>query len=441
MKFLCTLLLGLASTASANPHVAARAALIDEINASPGVLWKAGVNTRFAGREVGASKSLCGVHAHSKAELESKATLATSAEFNATDLPESFDSETNWPECADVIGDIRDQSDCGCCWAFGAASAASDRMCIATNATLKFPLSAQDVCFCGEHQGCNGTLAGERAASGVRVRVALYPVLRYPTRVQPFLEFAHVNHVPLRTLTLLPNTDVHTIPLTHTHTHPSPHLRSLGPPPGGTLYTAWDFIGGAHGRPAGRGVVTGGQFNGTGPLGQGFCSDFSLPHCHHHGPQGADPYPAEGTPGCPKVTTSPTCPTACDASAAAPHTTFAADKYTFVGTVYMYREEAKIQQAIMEQGPVEAAFSVYADFENYVSGIYHHVSGSTLGGHAIRIVGWGVEGGVKYWKVANSWNPNWGEKGYFRILRGTGECGIEDQVTANGPTATWQKDV
>ena len=48
---------------------------------------------------------------------------------------------------------------------------------------------------------------------------------------------------------------------------------------------------------------------------------------------------------------------------------------------------------------------------------------------------------MKYWKVANSWNPNWGEKGYFRILRGTGECGIEDQVTANGPTATWQKDV
>jgi hypothetical protein len=27
------------------------------------------------------------------------------------------------------------------------------------------------------------------------------------------------------------------------------------------------------------------------------------------------------------------------------------------------------------------AFSVYADFENYVSGIYHHVNGSSLGGH------------------------------------------------------------
>eukprot|EP00664_Eupelagonemidae_sp_cell27_P009023 gene9023-4477_t len=32
---------------------------------------------------------------------------------------------------------------CGCCWAFGSAEAASDRMCIATNGTLEIPLSAQ----------------------------------------------------------------------------------------------------------------------------------------------------------------------------------------------------------------------------------------------------------------------------------------------------------
>ena len=56
--------------------------------------------------------------------------------YDGIDPPDSFDSETNWPQCADIIGDIRDQSDCGCCWAFGAASAASDRMCIGTNGTL-----------------------------------------------------------------------------------------------------------------------------------------------------------------------------------------------------------------------------------------------------------------------------------------------------------------
>ncbi|RCN47335.1 hypothetical protein ANCCAN_06623, partial [Ancylostoma caninum] len=28
------------------------------------------------------------------------------------DIPESFDSRTAWPECRDIIGDIRDQSNC-----------------------------------------------------------------------------------------------------------------------------------------------------------------------------------------------------------------------------------------------------------------------------------------------------------------------------------------
>lgn len=54
----------------------------------------------------------------------------------------------------------------------------------------------------------------------------------------------------------------------------------------------------------------------------------------------------------------------------------------------------------MEGGPVESAFTVYSDFENYASGIYHKTSNQMLGGHAIRIVGWGVENGEKYWKVS-----------------------------------------
>merc|ERR1719399_1936549 len=79
-----------------------------------------------------------------------------SATANADDVPESFDSAENWPQCAKIIGDIRDQSNCGCFWAFAGAEAASDRMCIATNAAIKLPLSAQDVCFCGSDDGCNG---------------------------------------------------------------------------------------------------------------------------------------------------------------------------------------------------------------------------------------------------------------------------------------------
>merc|ERR1712184_160532 len=78
----------------------------------------------------------------------------------------------------------------------------------------------------------------------------------------------------------------------------------------------------------GKGAVSGGQYQGTGPFGKGLCSDFSMPHCHHHGPQGSDPYPAEGEPGCASQT-SPACPTTCDATASAEHNIFANDKYTF----------------------------------------------------------------------------------------------------------------
>merc|ERR1719263_1224142 len=94
----------------------------------------------------------------------------------------------------------------------------------------------------------------------------------------------------------------------------------------------------------------------------------------------------------------------------------------------------------MEGGPVETAFHVYSDFEDYSSGIYHQVKGEAVGGHAVRIVGWGSEQGVKYWKVANSWNAYWGEQGYFRIKRGENECSIEGVGgTAASNTAVWGK--
>jgi len=51
----------------------------------------------------------------------------------------------------------------------------------------------------------------------------------------------------------------------------------------------------------------------------------------------------------------------------------------------------------MLHGPVEGAFTVYQDFLTYKSGVYQHTTGPELGGHAIKIMGWGVEGTVKYW--------------------------------------------
>jgi len=45
------------------------------------------------------------------------------------------------------------------------------------------------------------------------------------------------------------------------------------------------------------------------------------------------------------------------------------------------------------------------------------------------MVGWGVENNQNYWLVKNSWNEQWGDGGFFKILRGHDECGIEDDVT------------
>jgi cathepsin B len=35
--------------------------------------------------------------------------------------------------------------------------------------------------------------------------------------------------------------------------------------------------------------------------------------------------------------------------------------------------------------------------------------------------------------VANSWNEDWGDNGFFKIRRGTNECGIEGQIVTGIP--------
>ena len=47
--------------------------------------------------------------------------------------------------------------------------------------------------------------------------------------------------------------------------------------------------------------------------------------------------------------------------------------------------------------------------------------------HDIEVTGWGVTpGGLPYWIARNSWGTYWGERGWFRVLRGATPLFIED---------------
>jgi len=207
--------------------------------------------------------------------------------------PDSFDARKQWPQCTS-IGQVRDQSACGSCWAFGAVEAMTDRWCITKKTNYTF--SADDLLSCCTScgMGCNG-----------------------------------------------------------------------GFPP-----SAWSWWVSA-------GIVS------------EECAPYPFPSCDHHVPNSTHPCPSQEYP-------TPPCKHQCVDSE-----TYTESK-KFGGKAYSCSGEAKMLQEIMTNGPVEAAFEVYADFLTYKSGVYHHTKGSLLGGHAIKILGWGLENNEKYWLVANS---------------------------------------
>jgi len=79
--------------------------------------------------------------------------------------------------------------------------------------------------------------------------------------------------------------------------------------------------------------------------------------------------------------------------------------------------------------------------ENYTGGIYNDTEGNVGINHIVSVVGWGTEAGVNYWHVRNSWGTFWGEKGFFRIVRGTNNLGIESDCAYAVPTDTWTNNV
>jgi cathepsin B len=143
-----------------------------------------------------------------------------------------------------------------------------------------------------------------------------------------------------------------------------------------------------------------------------------MPQCAHH-------VTSETLPGCDTTPTiDPVCKNTCQTNSTIDYAT---DKVKGASS-YGISGVDNIKMEIMTHGTVTAAFTVYTDFPTYSSGVYQHLTGEAEGGHAIKMIGWGVENGLDYWLCVNSWNNTWGDNGTFKILMG--DCGINNQVHA-----------
>jgi len=82
---------------------------------------------------------------------------------------------------------------------------------------------------------------------------------------------------------------------------------------------------------------------------------------------------------------------------------------------------------IEAHGSVAGSLSVYSNWGNKwvkahgPNAVYDtHKDATHVGGHCIKIIGFGVSEGKKYWLIQNSWGPNFGDHGTIKMLRGGG---------------------
>uniref|UniRef100_M4CR22 Cathepsin propeptide inhibitor domain-containing protein n=1 Tax=Brassica campestris TaxID=3711 RepID=M4CR22_BRACM len=88
-------------------------------------------------------------------------------------------------------------------------------------------------------------------------------------------------------------------------------------------------------------------------------------------------------------------------------------------------DENKLKQWVASIGPVTVGFHVTNSFAFYEEGVYtSDECGDTTEdlNHFMLVVGYGVEDGVPYWLIQNSWGADWGEKGYIKVEMGKNMC-------------------
>lgn len=123
--------------------------LIDTVNADGD--WVASMNNQFAEYTKRDAKRVLGT------KMDSDFSNVKVVDAVAQAIPASFDARTQWAN--GQIHPIRNQEQCGSCWAFAASEAFSDRQAIAANNSINVIFSPQQLVSCdtaGGNQGCNG---------------------------------------------------------------------------------------------------------------------------------------------------------------------------------------------------------------------------------------------------------------------------------------------
>jgi len=96
-------------------------------------------------------------------------------------------------------------------------------------------------------------------------------------------------------------------------------------------------------------------------------------------------------------------------------------------------DEMALQHAVATVGPVTVAINTKDPVWYFHTGDGVYDSDNCPGtlddlDHQVTVVGYGVQDGVDYWLVKNSYSPFWGAKGYIKMRRNHGNlCGIATQ--------------
>lgn len=90
---------------------------------------------------------------------------------------------------------------------------------------------------------------------------------------------------------------------------------------------------------------------------------------------------------------------------------------------------APLEQALVTQGPAVVAVDAN-NWLDYNNGIFDDCEKDAILGHAVLLMGYGEEKGIKYWHIQNSWGEDWGENGNVRIIKHDDEsswCGTDNK--------------